>query len=79
MAKEEQEKILFIMQYRTYCYITISLGLKNTGATYQRLVNRLFQGQIGRNIEVYMDDMLINSKTQGQFNSNLRKKFNILR
>ena len=38
-------------------------GLKNAGATYQRLVNRMFKGQIGRNMEVYVDDMLVKSKT----------------
>ena len=38
--------------------------LKNTGATYQRLVNRMFKKQIGRNMEVYVDDMLVNSKEE---------------
>ena len=38
--------------------------LKNTGATYQRLVNRMFNKQIGRNMEVYVDDMLVNSKEE---------------
>ena len=36
-------------------------GLKNAGATYQRLVNHMFCPQIGRNVEVYMDDMLVKS------------------
>jgi len=37
-------------------------GLKNTGATYQRLVNQMFSKQIGRNMEVYVDEMLVKSK-----------------
>ena len=37
-------------------------GLKNAGATYQRLVNKMFSKQIGRNMEMYMDDMLVKSK-----------------
>ena len=40
----------------------MSFGLKNVGATYQRLVNRMFSKQIGRNMEVYVDDMLVKSK-----------------
>ena len=39
-------------------------GLKNAGATYQRLVNKMFSKQIGRNMEVYVDDMLIKSKEE---------------
>ena len=38
-------------------------GLKNVGATYQRLVNRMFQKQIGTTMEVYIDDMLVKSPT----------------
>ena len=38
--------------------------LKNAGATYQRLVNRMFSKQIGRNMEAYMDDILVNSKKE---------------
>ena len=37
-------------------------GLKNIGATYQRLVNQIFNKQIGRNMEVYVDDMLVKSR-----------------
>ena len=37
-------------------------GLKNTSATYQKLVNQMFNKQIGRNMEVYVDDMLVKSK-----------------
>ncbi|GKE90668.1 reverse transcriptase domain-containing protein [Tanacetum coccineum] len=39
-------------------------GLKNTRATYQRLVDTIFEGQIGRNLEAYVDDMVIKSKTE---------------
>ncbi|XP_077247219.1 uncharacterized protein LOC143886934 [Tasmannia lanceolata] len=45
----------------TYCYRAMPFGLKNAGATYQRLVNKLFQNQIGHNMEVYVDDMLVKS------------------
>ncbi|XP_077251992.1 uncharacterized protein LOC143891256 [Tasmannia lanceolata] len=49
-------------QRGTYCYRVMPFGLKNAGATYQRLVNRLFKEQIGRNMEVYVDDMLVKSR-----------------
>ena len=42
----------------------MSFGLKNIGATYQRLVNKMFNKQIGRNMEVYVDDMLVKSKEE---------------
>ena len=79
MAEEDQEKGSFITEYSTYCYTTMPFGLKNMGATYQRMVNRLFKNQIGHNMEVYVDDMLINSRTQEQFIPDLREIFYILR
>ncbi|GJR28290.1 hypothetical protein Tco_1104522 [Tanacetum coccineum] len=39
-------------------------GLKNSEATYQRLVDTVFEGQMGRNLEAYVDDMVIKSKTE---------------
>ena len=53
-------------------------GLKNAGATYQRLVNRMFTGQIGRNMEVYIDDMLTKSITADRNVDDLRETFNVL-
>ena len=50
-------------------------GLKNAGATYQRLVNEMFKDLIGKSMEVYMDDMLFKSKTAGE---HLNQMFNIL-
>ncbi|XP_071912192.1 uncharacterized protein [Coffea arabica] len=75
----DQEKTSFITEDGTYCYVTMPFGLKNAGATYQRLVNKLFRNQIGRNLEVYVDDMLVKSRTQEQFVSDLREIFEILR
>ena len=46
-------------------------GLKNAGATYQRLVNKMFANQIGRNMEVYIDDMLVKTKTATELNKDL--------
>ena len=48
MNEEDQEKIAFVTSQRLYCYRVMPFGLKNTGATYQRLVNQMFSKQIGR-------------------------------
>ena len=55
----DQENTSFVTGQGTYCYQVMPFGLKNTGATYQRLVNKMFQGQIGTSMEVYIDDMLV--------------------
>ena len=54
-------------------------GLKNVGATYQRLVNQMFYRQIGRNMEVYVDDILVKSKSAESHLDDLRETFNTLR
>ena len=53
--------------------------LKDAGATYQRLVNKMFSEQIGRNMEVYMDDMLIKSKEELTHLDDLKETFATLR
>ena len=53
--------------------------LKNAGAIYQRLVNQMFCKQIGRNMEVYVDNMLVKSKKAKQHLDNLKETFDILR
>ncbi|KAK0574759.1 hypothetical protein LWI29_028594 [Acer saccharum] len=53
-------------------------GLKNAGATYQRLVNKMFTRQIGRNMEVYVDDMLTKNITADKHTDDLRETFNVL-
>ncbi|KAL0284052.1 UNVERIFIED_CONTAM: Retrovirus-related Pol polyprotein from transposon opus [Sesamum angustifolium] len=60
LAPEDQEKASFVTDQGVFCYNVMPFGLKNAGATYQRLVNHMFQNQIGRNMEVYIDDMLLN-------------------
>ena len=64
MAKEDQEKTVFIISQGLYYYKVMPFGLKNVRATYQKLVNKTFSKQIGRNMEVYVDNMLIKSKEE---------------
>ncbi|CAL9002351.1 unnamed protein product [Prunus brigantina] len=54
-------------------------GLKNAGATYQRLVNRMFAQLLGQSIEVYVDDMLVKSRTTDQHVDRLTEVFAFLR
>ena len=79
MAKEDQEKIAFITSQGLYCYKVMPFGLKNAGATYQRLVNKMFSKQISRNMEVYVDDMLIKSKEELTHLGDLKETFATLK
>ena len=79
MDPDDQENTLFVTGQGTYCYRVMPFGLKNTGATYQRLVNRMFQKQIGASMEVYIDDMLVKSTTTKLHITHLSEAFQILR
>ena len=79
MAKEDQEKTTFITSQGLYCYKVMSFGLKDVGVTYQRLVNKMFNKQIGRNMEVYVDDMLVKSKEELAHLDDLRETFATLK
>ena len=79
MDPDGQEKTSFVTAQGTYCYRVMPFGLKNAGATYQRLVNRMFQKQIGTTMEVYIDDMLVKSPTAKLHIAHLSEAFQILR
>jgi hypothetical protein len=79
MEEADQEKTAFITDRGLYCYKMMPFGLKNAGATYQRLVNRMFQSEIGRNVEVYVDDLLFKSVRENRHIEDLRETFQTLR
>ncbi|GAA0163583.1 hypothetical protein LIER_19412 [Lithospermum erythrorhizon] len=62
MYPEDEVKIAFITEYGFYCWKVMPFGLKNIGATYERMVNSIFTTLIGQNMEIYVDDMLVKSK-----------------
>nr|GEV72907.1 hypothetical protein [Tanacetum cinerariifolium] len=64
MAHDDEEKTAFYTNQGTYCYTKMPFRLKNTEATYQRLVDTAFQSQIGKNLEAYVDDMVIKSNDE---------------
>jgi len=59
MHPEDEEKTAFITDMGVLYYKVISFRLNNAGATYQRMMNKVFKAQIGRNLEVYIDDMIV--------------------
>ena len=63
MVQLDQEKTAFITPQGLYCNNVMSFGLKNTDATYQRLMTRIFKPLMGRTVEVYIDDKVVKSKT----------------
>ena len=74
-----QEKISFITSQDLFCYKVMPFGLKNVGTTYQRLMNKMFAQQIGRNVQVYVDDMLVKSGREEDHLEDLKETFDTLR
>ena len=79
MDPNDQEKTSFVTGQGTYCYRVMPFGLNNVGATYQRLVNRMFQKQIGASMEVYKDDMLVKSVKVELHITHLAEAFQVLK
>ena len=75
MDDADQEKTSFAMSQGLFCYKVMPFGLKNVGATYQRLVNHMFRPQIERNVEVYVDDMLVTSQDEEKHLDSLQETF----
>ena len=79
MDEADQEKTSFITSQGLFCYKVMPFGLKNAEATYQRLVNHMFHPQIGQNVEVYVDDMLVKSLDEEKHLDDLKETFDTLR
>ncbi|CAL8993981.1 unnamed protein product [Prunus brigantina] len=79
MHEDDRAKTSFIIERGTYCYKVMPFGLKNAGATYQRLVNKIFKEQIGKTMEVCVDDMLVKAPERVDHIKNLAEAFSLLR
>ncbi|KAL0434581.1 UNVERIFIED_CONTAM: hypothetical protein Slati_2792400 [Sesamum latifolium] len=79
LALEDHKMVSFITSDGMFCYIAMLFGLKNAGATYQMLVDKIFRPQLGRNMEVYVDDMLVKSKEAHHHVEDLNETFVVLR
>nr|GEZ80879.1 reverse transcriptase domain-containing protein [Tanacetum cinerariifolium] len=79
LAELDEEKTAFHTRQGVYCYTKMPFGLKNAGATYQRLVDKAFDSQIGQNIEVYVDGLVVKSYTEVEMLRDIDETFRMLR
>jgi hypothetical protein len=79
MAKEDEEKTAFITPCGVYCYVCMPFGLKNIGATFQRLMRKALWAQMGRNAEAYVNDIIVKTREGHTFIEDLEETFANLR
>ena len=79
LAFDDQEKTSFVTPVGNYHYKVMHFDLKNAGSTYQRMMTKIFEAQMGKNIEVYIDDMVVKSKIVSKYIGDLTNIFKILR
>lgn len=79
MFRPNQEKMSSITNQALYCYLVMPFRLKNVVVTYHRLFNTMFKNHIRRNMEVYVDDMLVESLKADLHFRDLEETFNTLR
>ncbi|XP_021985818.1 uncharacterized protein LOC110882015 [Helianthus annuus] len=79
MASEDEDKTAFVTNEGLFCYTKMPFGLKNAGATYQRLMDKAFKAQIGRNLEIYVDDLVIKSREEDDMIDDILETFTRLR
>ncbi|RVW19217.1 Retrovirus-related Pol polyprotein from transposon 17.6 [Vitis vinifera] len=79
MAPEDMVKTSFITEWGTYCYRVMPFGLKNAGATYQRAATTLFHDMMHRDVEVYVDDMIVKSRDRADHLAALQRFFERIR
>jgi hypothetical protein len=78
LKKEDEEKTSFITPYGVFCYQVMPVGLKNAGATYQRMMQNCLGSQIGRNIQIYIDDVVITTRKEESLVCDLAETFDNL-
>ena len=79
LALNDQEKTAFVTPIGNYHYKVIPFSLKNVGSTYQRMMTKMFEPQLGKNIEVYIDEMVVKSKLESKHVNDLSNIFEVLR
>jgi hypothetical protein len=79
IKEEDQEKTTFITPFGAYCYTTMSFGLKNSGATYQRAIQACFKRQLNKNVEAYVDDVVVKTRNSDTLIAALEETFASLR
>ena len=79
LTLDDPEKTAFVTPTGNYHYKVIPFGLKNVGSTYQRIMTKIFEPQLGKSIEVYIDNMVVKSKMVSEHVKDLGNIFKILR
>jgi hypothetical protein len=79
IAKEDEEKTSFITPFGTSCFVRMPGGLKNVGPTFTRMTGEVFKLQIGRNIQAYVDDLIVKSGDRANHISDLAETFTNMR
>ena len=79
MAKEDEDKTVFIIPCGTYCFVCMPFRLKSAGSTFARAVQIGFEPQLHRNIEAYMDDIVVKTKDKATLIEDLEETFANLR
>ena len=79
LTLDDQEKTVFVTPTKNYHYKVMPFGLKNVGSTYQQMMTKMFEPQLGRSIEVYVDDMVVKTKVVFEHVDDLTNIFGILR
>jgi hypothetical protein len=79
IKEEDQEKTVFITPFGASCYTTMSFGLKNVGATYQRAIQAYFKRQLNKNVEAYVDDVVVKTRNSDTLIADLEETFASLR
>ncbi|GKB32877.1 reverse transcriptase domain-containing protein, partial [Tanacetum coccineum] len=78
-AEEDEEKTTFHTSQGVFCYTKMPFGLKNARSKYQRLMDKAFKKQIGQNLEVYVDDLVIKSHTEQEILRDIEETFQSLK
>jgi hypothetical protein len=79
MKESDQLPTSFITPFGMYCYVTMSFGLRNAGAMYQRCMNHVFSEHIGRAVEAYVDDIVVKTRKAFDLLSDLETTFRCLK
>ena len=79
LALDDRVRIAFVTLIGNYHYKVIPFSLKNAGATYKKMMTRMFELQLGKNFEVYIDDMVVKSKLEFEHVNDLKNIFEILK
>ena len=79
LALSDQEKTTFVTLTGNYYYKVMPFDLKNAGATYKRMMTKMFESQLGKNIKIYIDNIVVKSKLESEHINDLGNIFEILR